>query len=93
MVPCTRSSTWSNTASASTGTSLLAGSTSGARRVAADSATVKSATCWCNGLLYAPEERSRIGRQIRSMANYLRPIVNAVDVSLYEIVAWPDGVN
>lgn len=43
--------------------------------------------------LYPAEQRHEIVRRTRSLSAFLRPVVDASDVSLYEIVAWPEGIN
>jgi hypothetical protein len=43
--------------------------------------------------LYAPDERRQVLLQVRGLAPFLRSIVDADSVSLYEIVGWPDGAN
>jgi hypothetical protein len=43
--------------------------------------------------LYPEQQRHDIVRQTRNLNAYLRPIVEGSDVSLYEIVGWPQGIN
>lgn len=43
--------------------------------------------------LYPPEQRHEVVRQTRALSSFLRPVVDASDVSLYEIVGWPEGIN
>jgi len=43
--------------------------------------------------LYPAERRNQVVRQTRSLTSYLRPVVDSSDVSLYEVVAWPEGIN
>jgi hypothetical protein len=42
---------------------------------------------------YPPEQRHEVVRQTRHLARSLRLVVHESDVSLYEIVSWPEGTN
>ena len=43
--------------------------------------------------LYPPEERPAVESRVRELLNYLRLVVDDPEVSLFEIVSWPEGTN